>query len=313
MPSGRWRSRPPARIILVGAANPGPCGFAGASRRPCECTPLDRQRYRARLSGPIRDRIDLQVLVPRQPAGELLRITPVAEPSWVVRERVLRARERQRERRPQGPLNGALSGPQLRREPLAAARQTLIDAAAHRGALEGGSPTVAVMATGLDRIYPPEHAELAQAIAQSGAVITEAEPGTPPLPGRFPVRNRIISGLSLGVVVVEAAQRSGALITARMAAEQGRDVLCVPGSIENPLATGVHQLIKDGAKLVQTVEDVLDEFAELSRARTRARTRMHARTRARTRADSNPQDPQLLAVWELLDWVVARHHDDLAA
>jgi DNA processing protein len=188
-----------------------------------------------------------------------------------------------------------------------------IDAAAHRGALEGGSPTVAVMATGLDRIYPPEHAELAQAIAQSGAVITEAEPGTPPLPGRFPVRNRIISGLSLGVVVVEAAQRSGALITARMAAEQGRDVLCVPGSIENPLATGVHQLIKDGAKLVQTVEDVLDEFAELSRARARAQARIHARTRARTRADSNPQDPQLLAVWELLDWVEPRHHDDLAA
>jgi DNA processing protein len=188
-----------------------------------------------------------------------------------------------------------------------------IDAAAHRGALEGGSPTVAVMATGLDRIYPPEHAELAQAIAQSGAVITEAEPGTPPLPGRFPVRNRIISGLSLGVIVVEAAQRSGALITARMAAEQGRDVLCVPGSIENPLATGVHQLIKDGAKLVQTVEDVLDEFSELSRARARAQARVHARTRARTRADSGPQDPQLLAVWELLDWVEPRHHDDLAA
>jgi DNA processing protein len=188
-----------------------------------------------------------------------------------------------------------------------------IDAAAHRGALEGGSPTVAVMATGLDRIYPPEHAELAQTIAQSGAVITEAGLGTTPLPGRFPVRNRIISGLSLGVIVVEAAQRSGALITARMAAEQGRDVLCVPGSIENPLAIGVHQLIKDGAKLVQTVEDVLDEFAELSRARARAQARVHARTRARTRADSGPQDPELRAVWELLDWVEPRHHDDLAA
>jgi DNA processing protein len=187
-----------------------------------------------------------------------------------------------------------------------------IDAAAHRGALEGGSPTVAVMATGLDRIYPPEHAELAHAIAQSGAIITEAEPGTLPLPGRFPVRNRIISGLSLGVVVVEAAQRSGALITARMAAEQGRDVFCVPGSIENPLAVGGHQLIKDGAKLVHTVEDVLDEFADLSRARARARARIHARTRARTRADSGPQDPQLRAVWELLDWVEPRHHDDLA-
>jgi DNA processing protein len=185
-----------------------------------------------------------------------------------------------------------------------------IDAAAHRGALEGPTPTVAVMATGLDRIYPPEHAELAQAIAASGAVITEAENGTLPLPGRFPVRNRIISGLSLGVVVVEAAQRSGALITARMAAEQGREVFCVPGSIENPLAVGGHQLLKDGATLVQTVEDVLDEFVDLSRARTRAHAHTHARTRAR--AHSGPQDPELSAVWELLDWVEPRHHDDLA-
>lgn len=187
-----------------------------------------------------------------------------------------------------------------------------IDAAAHRGALEGGTATVAVMATGFDRIYPPEHAELAQAIAATGAVITEAENGTLPLPGRFPVRNRIISGLSLGVVVVEAAQRSGALITARMAAEQGRDVFCVPGSIENPLAVGGHQLIKDGAKLVQSVEDVLDEFVDLARARARAQARIRAHTRARTRADSGPQEPELLAVWELLDWVEPRHHDDLA-
>jgi DNA processing protein len=187
-----------------------------------------------------------------------------------------------------------------------------IDAAAHRGALEGATPTVAVMATGLDRIYPPEHAELAQAIATAGAVITEAEEGTLPLPGRFPVRNRIISGLSLGVLVVEAAERSGALITARMAAEQGRDVFCVPGSIENPLAVGSHQLLKDGAKLVQTVEDVLDEFADVARARARARAPVHARTRTRTRADSGPQDPELFAVWELLDWVEPRHHDELA-
>ena len=201
-----------------------------------------------------------------------------------------------------------------------------IDAAAHRGALEGPTPTVAVMATGLDRVYPPEHAELATAIATTGAVVTEAEEGTIPLPGRFPVRNRIISGLSLGVIVVEAAERSGALITARMAAEQGREVFCVPGSIENPLAVGSHRLIKDGAKLVQTVEDVLDEFphdrlfgsqpdvtqGELARARARVHAHAHARTRARTRADSEPQDAELFAVWELLDWVEPRHHDDLA-
>jgi DNA processing protein len=169
-----------------------------------------------------------------------------------------------------------------------------------------------VMATGLDRIYPPEHTELAAAIAKTGAVITEAREGTVPLPGRFPVRNRIISGLSLGVIVVEAAERSGALITARMALEQGRDVFCVPGSIENPLAVGSHLLIKDGAKLVQTVDDVLDEFPALARARTRAHAHTHARTRARTRAHSEPQDPDLFAVWELLDWVEPRHHDDLA-
>jgi DNA processing protein len=183
-----------------------------------------------------------------------------------------------------------------------------VDGAAHRGALEGPTPTVAVMATGLDRIYPPEHQELARQIAASGALLTESAPGTLPLPGYFPVRNRIISGLSLGVVVVEAAQRSGALITARMALEQGREVFCVPGSIENPLATGTHLLIKDGAKLIQTVEDVLDEFPELARAQAHT----HARTRARTRAHSEPQEPELLAVWELLDWVEPRHHDELA-
>lgn len=187
-----------------------------------------------------------------------------------------------------------------------------IDGAAHRGALDGPTPTIAVMATGLDRIYPPEHTELARSIAQSGALLTEAEPGTLPLPGYFPVRNRIISGMSLGVVVVEAAERSGALITARMALEQGREVFCVPGSIDNPVAVGSHRLLKDGAKLIETVEDVLEEFPQLARARARAQAHTHARTRARTRADSAPQDPDLVAVWELLDWVERRHHDDLA-
>jgi DNA processing protein len=184
-----------------------------------------------------------------------------------------------------------------------------IDGAAHRGALEGPTPTVAVMATGLDLIYPPEHLTLAGSIAETGALITEAEAGTKPLPGYFPVRNRIISGLSLGVVVVEAAEQSGALITARLALEQGREVFCVPGSIENPLTRGSHQLLKDGATLVQTVEDVLEEFPQL---RERSRAYTHARTRTRTRAASEPKDPELFAVWELLDWVEPRHHDDLA-
>ncbi len=183
-----------------------------------------------------------------------------------------------------------------------------IDRAAHEGALSGPTPTVAVLASGLDQIYPSEHVELAERIARTGALLTEAEIGTAPLPGRFPVRNRIISGLSLGVIVVEAAERSGALITARLALEQGRDVFCVPGSIENPLTVGTHSLIKDGATLVQTVEDVLAELPEEVRAYARA----YARAPAHARADSGPQEPELAAVWELLDWVEPRHHDELA-
>ena len=128
----------PARFILVAASNPCPCGFAGDPRRLCECTPLERQRYRARLSGPIRDRIDLQVMVPRQAAGELLRTVAVAEPSASVRDRVIEARARQRQRRAQGPWNGALTGPQLRRDAaLDAAGQALLEAAAERLQLSG--------------------------------------------------------------------------------------------------------------------------------------------------------------------------------
>lgn len=184
-----------------------------------------------------------------------------------------------------------------------------VDGAAHRGALEGSSPTVAVLATGLDEIYPPEHAGLAREIALDGAVVTEAEPGTQPLPGRFPHRNRIISGMSLGVIVVEAAERSGALITARMAMEANREVFCVPGSIENPVAIGPHRLIKDGAKLLQTIEDVLEEFPALF-VPTPA---VADRSRKRSGHASGPPDPDLAAVWELLDWVEPRHHDELAA
>jgi len=128
----------PGRFILVAAANPCPCGFAGDPKRFCECTPLERQRYRARLSGPIRDRIDLQVTVPRQAAGELLRAEVVAENSATVRERVIQARERQRGRRPQGPLNGALTGTQLRRDAvLDATSRVLLETAADRLQLSG--------------------------------------------------------------------------------------------------------------------------------------------------------------------------------
>jgi len=145
---------------------------------------------------------------------------------------------------------------------------TGIDAAAHRGALAAGGLTVAVCGTGLDRTYPPGHAALAAEIAVHGALVSEFPPGALPLPHHFPRRNRIISGLSLGVLVVEARFRSGSLITARLAAEQGREVFALPGSIHNPLARGCHRLIRDGARLVETVEEVVaglqaDLFAAL--------------------------------------------------
>jgi DNA processing protein len=134
---------------------------------------------------------------------------------------------------------------------------TGIDAAAHRGALEAGGITIAVCGTGLDRVYPAEHRALAAAILASGALVSEFPTGTPPQSRNFPRRNRLMSGLARGVLVIEAAARSGSLITARLAADQGREVMAVPGSIHNPLARGCHRLIKEGAALVETVEDVL--------------------------------------------------------
>ena len=135
-----------------------------------------------------------------------------------------------------------------------------IDTACHEGALAGAGLTVAVLGCGLDRVYPPENQALAQRIAASGAVISEFPPGTEPLPACFPQRNRIIAGLSHGTLVVEAAQRSGSLITARLAGVAGREVFAIPGSIHNPLARGCHQLIRQGAKLVERADDVLCEL-----------------------------------------------------
>ena len=136
-----------------------------------------------------------------------------------------------------------------------------IDTAAHTGALEGGTNTVAVLGTGIDVAYPPENAALADRISQRGAVVTEYPPGTPPDPGNFPRRNRIISGLSAGVVVVEAAMKSGALITARFAGEQGRTLMAVPGMVTNVRSLGPHHLIRQGAVLVRNADDVVMEIA----------------------------------------------------
>jgi len=135
-----------------------------------------------------------------------------------------------------------------------------IDASAHQAVLDAASSTVAVLGTGIDIIYPRSHTKLTRDIAGSGLILTEFPPGTPPLAGNFPVRNRLISGISLGTVIVEATGKSGSLITARMAAEQGREVFAVPGSIFAPASEGPHRLIQYGAKLVHDANDILEEL-----------------------------------------------------
>lgn len=140
-----------------------------------------------------------------------------------------------------------------------------IDAAAHRGGLAGAGSTIAVIGTGADIVYPARNRELAHAIAADGLIVSEFALGTPALGPNFPRRNRIISGLSRGVLVVEAALRSGSLITARLAGEQGRDVFAIPGSIHSPLSKGCHLLIKQGAKLVDAAVDILEELGTTAR------------------------------------------------
>ncbi|WMD19546.1 DNA-processing protein DprA [Achromobacter seleniivolatilans] len=147
-----------------------------------------------------------------------------------------------------------------------------IDAAAHEGALEagpGGAGTVAVMGTGIDRIYPARHRELAHRIAAHGALVSELPLGTGAMPHHFPKRNRIVAGLARGVLVVEAAKQSGSLITARLAGESGREVFAIPGSIHSPLSRGCHALIRQGAKLVETAMDITDELGGSATPATR--------------------------------------------
>jgi DNA processing protein len=155
-----------------------------------------------------------------------------------------------------------------------------IDAAAHRSALEAGGRTIAVLGCGIDRTYPPEHQALRKKVEEQGAVLSELPLGAYPHAYHFPKRNRIISGLSFGVVVVEAASQSGSLITARLAAEQGRDVFAVPGSVQSEQSRGTNGLIKQGAQLVDTVEDILDALAP--QFEPAFRTRMQERRAALT-------------------------------
>jgi DNA processing protein len=158
-----------------------------------------------------------------------------------------------------------------------------IDGAAHEGALEGEAGTVAVVGNGLDRVYPSRHRDLAHRIAERGALVSEFPPGTPALPEHFPQRNRIISGLSLGTLVVEAALRSGSLITARLATEAGREVFAIPGSIHAPQSKGCHALLKQGAKLVESALDIVEELRG-----------MQAPPQARLPLDATPADDPLL-------------------
>jgi DNA processing protein len=161
-----------------------------------------------------------------------------------------------------------------------------IDTASHEGALAGGGKTIAVCGTGVDISYPPSNAGLAEAIAAQGALISEFPLGAPALKGHFPRRNRIISGLALGTLVVEAAVQSGSLITARLASEQGREVFAIPGSIHNPLARGCHRLIRQGAKLVETADDI---FAELTGITSAFAAEIHNPAKAAAGAAVGPQ------------------------
>lgn len=178
-----------------------------------------------------------------------------------------------------------------------------VDGAAHEGALEGEGKTIAVLGTGPDVVYPRGHKQLAERIARHGALVSEFSPGAPGKPEFFPRRNRIIAGLSLGTLVIEAGVSSGSLITARFAAEQGREVFALPGSIHNPFARGCHQLIREGAKLAETAEEVLDELRGIGGAladglRQRLdRPEAHSRPVPTARAD-DPDYARLLGALE---------------
>jgi DNA processing protein len=179
-----------------------------------------------------------------------------------------------------------------------------VDGEAHRGALDAGGVTVAVLGTGPDRIYPPEHESLAaDIVAGDGLIVSEWLPGTGPKRGHFPRRNRLISGLSHGVLVVEASQKSGSLITARLAGEQGREVFAIPGSIHNPLARGCHQLIREGARLVETGRDVLEELAPALRTHLDPPTGPGDRTpTGEAVEETEPLDPQQRRILDLLGY-----------
>lgn len=166
-----------------------------------------------------------------------------------------------------------------------------VDSASHHGALDADTPTLAVTGTGLDRVYPASNRQLAHKIAENGAILSEFPIGTPPRRENFPRRNRLISGLSLGTLVVEAAVNSGSLITARLALEQGREVFAIPGSIHSPLSHGCHALIREGAKLVECIDDIIEELGAFG---TPGQTPPNSRNKATCNANIDPKQQKVL-------------------
>jgi len=180
-----------------------------------------------------------------------------------------------------------------------------IDGAAHRTALDAGGLTVAVLGTGIDIPYPARHADLHREIERHGVLVSEYPPGTPPRRGHFPARNRIIAGLALGTLVIEAALRSGALITARLAAESGREVFAIPGSIHNPMARGCHRLIRQGAALVEDAGEIIESLAPLAaQLGQHLHERLHADSAAVAMPAATPaQEPvhaEARRIWQAL-------------
>lgn len=176
-----------------------------------------------------------------------------------------------------------------------------IDAAAHRAALDAGFPTIAVIGTGLDVAYPAKHRTLQAQIAEHGAVVSELPFGTPAHKGQFPRRNRIIAGLSLGTLVVEASLKSGSLITARLAADAGREVFALPGSIHNPMARGCHRLIRDGALLVETAGEIVAALApQAAQLGTALRERLANEDTPAQDSAHAPADPDYEKLWNAL-------------